>query len=361
MANINQNTQEDALAYLPIMPLDDAAKAGEAPATHFLLLRYGQTEYTKDGKQAAFAFAEKDADAVIADFKQRGKDLVMDYDHATVKGGMAPASGWITNLTKEADGLFADVEWTDEAKQRLEKREYRYHSPVIYFGKDGHPRALHSVALTNHPAMHQYPALAADDIENTNNPNPNKEKRMNETLKKLAASLGVPVAFADDGTTEDEAKTAQAVEAKITELQTAKQAGDAFLKAQNAKTFDDVAGKIAGMKTAEDYAKLEGELNAMKSAKLVEQAFTDGKLVEAQRKWAEDYAARNPEGFKAFCDAQPKVVPGPAATVPTGKPAATEDKPLTFSDEDKKILAACGMTEEDFKEKKEDTTNKEGK
>lgn len=352
MANINQNTQEDALAYLPILPLDDAAKAGEAPATHFLLLRYGQTEYTKDGKQAAFAFAEKDADAVIADFKQRGKDLVMDYDHATVKGGMAPASGWITNLSKEADGLFADVEWTDEAKQRLEKREYRYHSPVIYFGKDGHPRALHSVALTNHPAMHSYPALAADDIDNPTNPN--KEKKMHETIKKLAASLGVPVAFADDGTTEDEVKTAQAVEAKITELQTAKQAGDKFLADQNAKTFDDVAGKIAGMKSAEDYAKLEGELNAMKSAKLVEQAFTDGKLVEAQRKWAENYAARNPEGFKAFCDAQPKVVPGPAATVPTGKPAATEDKPLAFTDEDKKILAACGMTEEDFKEKKEE-------
>jgi len=349
----------DNLIYLAIQPFDDAAKAGEAPATHFLLLRYGETQYTKDGKQAVFAFAEKDADAVIADFKQRGKDLVMDYDHATVKGGMAPASGWITNLTKEADGLFADVEWTEEAKQRLEKHEYRYHSPVIYFGKDGHPRALHSVALTNHPAMHSYPALAADDIDNTNNPN--KEKKMHETIKKLAASLGVPVAFADDGTTEDEAKTAQAVEAKITELQTAKQAGDKFLADQNAKTFDDVAGKIVGMKSAEDYAKLEGELNAMKSAKLVEQAFTDGKLVEAQRKWAEDYAARNPEGFKAFCDNAPKVTPGPAATIPTGKPATQEDKPQTFTDEDKKILAACGMSEEDFKEKKEDTTNKEGK
>jgi len=348
----------DNLIYLAIQPFDDEAKAGEAPVTHFLLLRYGQTEYTKDGKQAAFAFAEKDADAVIADFKQRGKDLVMDYDHATVKGGMAPASGWITNLSKEADGLFADVEWTEEAKQRLEKREYRYHSPVIYFGKDGHPRALHSVALTNHPAFHAYPALAADDIDNTNNPN--KEKRMNETIKKLAASLGVPVAFADDGK-EDEAKTMQAIEAKLAELQTVKQTADNFLKGQNANTFDDVAGKIAGMKSAEDYAKIESELATLKAGGLVAKAFADGKLVEAQRKWAEDYAARNPEGFKAFCDNAPKVTPGPAATIPTGKPAATEDKPQTFSDEDKKILAACGMTEEDFKEKKEDTTNKEGK
>lgn len=343
---------EENLIYLAIQPFDDAAKAGEAPATHFLLLRYGQTEYTKGGKQAAFAFVEKDADAVIADFKQRGKDLVMDYDHATVRGGMAPASGWITNLTKEADGLFADVEWTEEAKQRLEKREYRYHSPVIYFGKDGHPRALHSVALTNHPAFHAYPALAADDIDNPNNLN--KEKRMNETIKKLAASLGVPVAFADDGTTEDEAKTAQAIEAKLAELQTAKQTADNFLKGQNANTFDDVAGKIAGMKSAEDYAKLESELATLKAGGLVAKAFADGKLVEAQRKWAEDYAARNPEGFKAFCDNAPKVTPGPAATIPTGKPAATESKPLAFSDEDKKILVACGMTEEDFKEKKEE-------
>jgi phage I-like protein len=350
---------EENLIYLAIQPFDDAAKAGEAPATHFLLLRYGQTEYTKDGKQAAFQFSENDAEKVIADFKQRGKDLVMDYDHATVKGGMAPASGWITNLTKEADGLFADVEWTDEAKQRLEKREYRYHSPVIYFGKDGHPRALHSVALTNHPAMHNYPAIAADDINNT--PNPTKEKRMNETIKKLAATLAVPVAFADDGTTEDEAKTAQAIEAKLAELQTAKQTADNFLKGQNANTFDDVAGKIAGMKSAEDYAKIESELATLKAGGLVAKAFADGKLVEAQRKWAEDYAARNPEGFKAFCDNAPKVTPGPAATIPTGKPAATEDKPQTFSDEDKKILAACGMTEEDFVEKKEDTTKKEDK
>jgi phage I-like protein len=342
----------DNLIYLAIQPFDDAAKAGEAPATHFLLLRYGQTEYTKGGKRAAFQFSENDAEKVIADFKQRGKDLVMDYDHATVTGGMAPASGWITNLTKEADGLFADVEWTEEAKQRLEKREYRYHSPVIYFGKDGHPRALHSVALTNHPAFHAYPALAADDIDNPNNPN--KEKQMHETIKKLATSLGVAVAFADDGTTEDEAKTAQAIEAKLAELQTAKQTADAFLQGQNANTFDDVAGKIAGMKSAEDYAKIESELATLKAGGLVAKAFADGKLVEAQRKWAEDYAARNPEGFKAFCDNAPKVTPGPAATIPTGKPAAQEDKPQTFTDEDKKILAACGMTEEDFQDKKEE-------
>ena len=175
---------------------------------------------------------------------------------------------------------------------------------------------------------------------------------MNKTLLALASALGIAVEFTDGK--EDEAKTAAKISEKIAELMAAKAQGDAFLEAQGAKTFDDITGKIAGMKPAADFEKLQAELNALKSKDLVAQAFNDGKLVEAQRAWAEDYAARNPEGFKAFCDNAPKVAPGPASTVPTGKPAKTED-PGSFNDGDLAIFAACGVKKEDL------TDNKEGK
>lgn len=328
---------------------------GDDPAAQrFLLLRYGHTDYTKGRERGGFDFDEKDADAILADFHDRGKDLVVDYDHATLSGGEAPASGWITQLEKGDDGLYAVADWTPKAAERLKNREYRYHSPVIFFNGDGHPSALHSVALTNHPSMHGYPALAADDDFPDIDPNPNKqqENSMNKTLLALAAALGVAVEFTDGK--EDETKTAAKISEKIAEIKAAKAQADAFLEAQGARTFDDIAGKIAGMKPAADFEKLQAELNALKSKDLVAKAFNDGKLVEAQRQWAEDYAARNPEGFKAFCDNAPKVAPGPASTVPTGKPAKTED-PAAFTDSDLAIMARLGVKKEDL------TDNKEGK
>ncbi len=338
----------------------NAQPFGDDPsAQRFLLIRYGHTDYTKGRERGGFDFNEHDADAIMADFHDRGKDLVIDYDHASVSGGEAPASGWISTLEKGEDGLYAVAEWTPRAAERLKGREYRYHSPVIFFDeKTGHPKALHSVALTNHPAFHNYPALAADDLDGKGdhdiplNNNPNQGDTMNRHLIKLAGLLGVAIAFTDGK--EDEEKTAQLVEEKLQELLSAKTNADAFLAGQSAKTFDDVAGKIAGMKPAADFDKLQQELNAIKAKDLVAQAFSDGKLVESQRKWAEDYAAKNPEGFKAFCDAAQKVAPGPANQVPGGTPAKTET-PETFSDGDLAIFAKCGVNKEDVK------TNKEGK
>ena len=335
----------------------DLQAFGDDPAAQrFLLLRYGHTDFTKGREKGGFDFTAEDADAVIANFHDRGKDLVVDYDHATLSGGEAPASGWITSLEKGDDGLYAVADWTPKAAERLKNREYRYHSPVIFFdAKTGHPSALHSVALTNHPSMHGYPALAADDDDFSNiDPTTQKqqENSMNKTLLALASALGIAVEFTDGK--EDEAKTAAKISEKITELMTAKAQGDAFLEAQGAKTFDDITGKIAGMKPAADFEKLQAELNALKSKDLVAKAFNDGKLVEAQRAWAEDYAARNPEGFKAFCDNAPKIAPGPATTVPATNPPKTE-QPAAFTDADLAIMARLGVKKEDL------TDNKEGK
>ena len=137
------------------------------PPETFLLLKFGGNVYTKDGKEGGFDFDDASADAMIAEFNSRSRDLVIDFEHSTLTGGEAPAAGWIDRLEKSSEGLCAHVKyWTDKAKEYLTKGEYRYFSPTLLFGRGGKtPGALHSVALTNHPALHGVDALVANDTQ----------------------------------------------------------------------------------------------------------------------------------------------------------------------------------------------------
>lgn len=322
------------------MPFSD----GEGAPAEFVLIKFGRTEYTKGRSDGSFQFDDKDADRVIADFAKRKKDLVIDYDHATVSGGEAPAAGWIEKLEKRDGGLVAKVNWTAKAAERLGSREYRYHSPVIFFDpKTGRPASLHSVALTNHPAFHGYDPLVADDI-------PNKETHMNEHLKRLAELLGIAVTFADGEP--DEEALAKAIADRIQSDGAKTAAADAFLKAHNAQTFDDMEGQLKGMVPASEKAELEKKLAAIEAEKAVAKAFDDGKLVEPQREWALAYAAKDPQAFADFIKNAPKIVPVPASqTNIGGKPPKSGDagEPTAFSDADKAILKRMGINPEDIK------------
>jgi len=152
----------------------------------FPLLRYGETRYTVDDKEGSFLFDEAAADALIREFRNRGRDLVIDYEHATLSGEEAPAAGWIDALEKTPEGLAAHVKyWTDKAKNHLEKGEYRYFSPTLVFpGSAKAPGAIHSVALTNHPAVHGAPALVASDLANHRPENSGRQTRKDRTMKK---------------------------------------------------------------------------------------------------------------------------------------------------------------------------------
>jgi hypothetical protein len=101
------------------------------------------------------------AASCIAAFKRLGRDIPIDYEHTTEGGrystpdGVAPAAGWIKDLRwDEARGLIARVQWTERARKYLDSREYRYHSPVFYYDRNGDRRIqeVESVALTNNPA-----------------------------------------------------------------------------------------------------------------------------------------------------------------------------------------------------------------
>lgn len=86
--------------------------------------------------------------------EHRAVDIVIDYEHQTLKDVQAPAGGWIKELVLKSDGIFAKVEWTKKAREYLQNREYRYLSPVVLIRKKDHKASqLHSVALTNTPAI----------------------------------------------------------------------------------------------------------------------------------------------------------------------------------------------------------------
>ena len=129
-----------------------------------MIAPWGQVE-SANGR---FVVDAESARLVLEAFDAQGIDVPIDYEHQSLGGvyasptGQAPAAGWIRALKAadptEADeagaGLFAAVEWTDAAREKLTAREYRYLSPVVLVRKsDRRVVALHSAALTNKPAI----------------------------------------------------------------------------------------------------------------------------------------------------------------------------------------------------------------
>ena len=105
-------------------------------------------------QKGAFDVDAGSFEAMRAEIAQRGVDLVIDYEHQTLKGVEAPAAGWVKELKLEDDQIKAVVEWTERAAEYLKNKEYRYLSPVITVNKaNNRAMGLHSLALTNTPAI----------------------------------------------------------------------------------------------------------------------------------------------------------------------------------------------------------------
>ena len=105
---------------------------------------------------------------VIAVKPTNGEAFIIDYEHQILNKGTngqpAPAAGWFKGLEwREGHGLFmTQIEWTERARTMVASREYRYLSPVFTFNPvTGAVTSIHSVALTNDPALVSLVDLAA--------------------------------------------------------------------------------------------------------------------------------------------------------------------------------------------------------
>ncbi len=86
------------------------------------------------------------ATTLINRAKALGQDILIDYDHQTLKvdqnGQPAPAAGWYNGDEiewREGEGLFIKPRWTERAAALVAAKEYRFLSAVFPYDAQGRP------------------------------------------------------------------------------------------------------------------------------------------------------------------------------------------------------------------------------
>lgn len=115
---------------------------------------------TTTGEVVKEIFNVEDYEQIVFKFHEDGIELPLDRDHASMKKPLerdTQAYGWIYDLrlmsggADDYNGLYAKFRWTDEGRNLVLSRAYRFLSPVFTLSEDGHPTSLVNVALTNRP------------------------------------------------------------------------------------------------------------------------------------------------------------------------------------------------------------------
>lgn len=183
---------------------------------------------------------------------------------------------------------------------------------------------------------------------------------MEEIIKKLAELLGLP----EDATGE---QVVEALKACVEENKSLKDAANAAPPANapekdtvvaNKAVFDllglksdattaDVTASIMALKGGIDgrVKALEEQLANRDATEAVEMALKAGKITPAQKEWAQDYALKSPEGFKAFVEKAPQVVP--MSEIMGG--VALKDEPEKLDDATLLVCSQLGIDPEDVK------------
>ena len=256
---IMTNEGREALA------LHSATLGGETVPLRILLAPWGNVE----SSNGSFVVDEESARLAVQAFDEHGTDLPIDYEHQTLGGvyaspsGQAPAAGWIKRIFAESGvGLLAEIEWTDQAKQRLADKEYRYLSPVAIIRKtDRKLVAIHSAALTNKPAI-----VGMQPIVNRAD---SAADSADEPLMVLRKELDLP---------------------------------------------SDADAEEVLVAASRRLIELQRDMERRHVEERVREAMRAGKLVEAQRTWAEALVAREEDLFEEWFRTAPVVVkPGISA------------------------------------------------
>ena len=250
-------------------------------------------------------------EAVVAATARNGLELPIDYEHQTLfapeNGQPAPASGWISETFVRDGAVWGKVRWTERAKAAIEAEEYRYLSPVFAHTHDATRRVLRidQAALTNEPGFYMRALARAAARANR------RQEEDVMDIKDLLKALGIPETSTDEQIRAAASAMvaasasgaialsalgveATAAEADIRAAATAR-AGAGVTQAE----YDRVVAENTSLKTqrADELAAAEGDA-----------AIADGKLAPAQKDWGLSYAKANPEGFRAFAKAAPKIV-----------------------------------------------------
>lgn len=264
------NGQEKSTEAGEVRALHSAALSGDTVPDRVLLAPWGRVEST----HGSFIVDDEAARMTVEAFEEHGTDLPIDYEHQTLGGtyasptGKAPAAGWVKRLAAEPGvGLVAEIEWTDQALKTLAAKEYRYLSPVAIIRKNDRKLvAIHSAALTNKPAI-----VGMEPIVNSDGADSGHDHH--DPMTVLKSELGLP----DDS---------------------------------DPNTVLIAAGRrLVDLRSDARERHVEG---------LIREAMRAGKLVEAQRCWAEALAAREEGLFDEWLRSAPVIVARGTTVAPRG-------------------------------------------
>ena len=283
--------------------------------------------------------------------QRRGIDIVIDYEHQTLKDVQAPAGGWVKDLIYTPEAIVAKVEWTPKAKEYLKNKEYRYLSPVVLTRKsDSKAVVLHSLALTNTPAINgMFAIVNSVDFDTYNTLTGGKEM----DLQRIKELLGLPAETPE----EDVMNALVKVLEKVKDAPDPKTEEDKEVVANSvilgllelpadSKT-EDVTTKIMALKAGASQRDQEMKetlerLKQKEADDAVMMALKAGKITAAQKDWAKEYALKDRKGFDSFVEKAP-------AVVPVGKLDTTEaPKNKEKVEVDEFILKATGLSKEDL-------------
>ncbi|MBL0481315.1 phage protease [Aeromonas veronii] len=323
------------------------------------------------------------AAALIARAKALGQDILIDYDHQTLKtdqnGQPAPAAGWYNADEiewREGQGLFIKPRWTERAAALVAAKEYRFLSAVFPYDAQGRPLELRMTAITNDPGVVGMQALAAlsalpasshmstqSGQLATSSHVAQQEKSMNEHLIALLGKLGIQPGAdgqftAEQGTAALAAlDTLQASAASAPELEAALTAERTSLAALKATVATGQGGQIdlAKYVPVETYnalvtevATLSAKVETTDAATLLKEARTQGKVVAAEEEYLTAYAAqKGVAALKALLEPRPAIA-ALAASQTTLVTLPEKKGEAVLSADDKYAADQLGISYEEF-------------
>lgn len=379
-SNICSTSQPQGLALLQAMPIDprmpmrlavleatlsmDADGWCQLLPSGFFRARDGRPFDVEGGQ---WVLDEQTALLLISKATSLGQDILIDYDHQTLKteenGQPAPAAGWFNGtemMWREDSGLFIKPRWTDKAGQMIAALEYRFLSAVFPYDASGRPLEIRMAAITNDPGVVGMQALAALAAQIPSTTHSSKEAPpMNELLKKLLAMLGIEVPADGQLTGEQESAALSALDTalnkakKVPELEQSVAALKAAPPAQGQIDLDKFVPKETYNALVQQVAVLSAKVDTTDAETVIKEAREKGKVVAAEESYLRDYAAqKGVAALKAMLEPRPALAALSAqqtATLADPKPKGT----AVLSAEDKYAADQLGISHADFAKLKE--------
>tara|TARA_R110002050_G_scaffold269917_1_gene412424 strand:- start:44697 stop:45761 length:1065 start_codon:yes stop_codon:yes gene_type:complete len=295
---------------------------------------------------------EAAATALIERVSQRQNDIVIDFEHQTIKaaenGQPAPASGWIKSDSLSwvaGKGLMvSSPEWTEPAQTFINNKQYKYLSPVFSYDKStGRVLDLFHVALTNNPAIDgmQDVVLAAASAKFIPD-NQQEDSSMNEALLKL---LGLK----KDASEDDVLAACTALQTKNTELAAtntdlAKKVADSetAIAAASAATPESALTVITELQST--CAALTARLDGSDMDTLIAAAKAGGKLTPVMEPWARSLPVAS---LKSYLETAPQIA-ALTATQTGNKQKLDSDGKAVLTDEQIAVCSQMGISQAEF-------------